>query len=272
VRKRTVRRGQDLFGAQGHALVVDDEEGAVADDRGARAGEVERGQGDLLAVDVQPHVELGPVGQREHADALAGVDLAVVEVPELGALVLGVPLHLLVAKRVHALLGAGLLLVAAGPAEGGVVAPGLERLDQGLGLHGGAVLGGREVEGVHALGEGLLVGVDDEVEAVLAAEAVAIVEEVAKVPGGVDVEEGEGRARGEERLARDVQHAGGVLAAGEQEHGALELGDDLADDVDALGLELAQMGQRLRGCGAVVMRARGLGGGRGRPRRSPRRG
>jgi hypothetical protein len=46
----------------------------------------------LLEVDVLPHVELGPVGQREHADALARVDLAVVEVPQLGALVLRVPL------------------------------------------------------------------------------------------------------------------------------------------------------------------------------------
>jgi hypothetical protein len=36
-----------------------------------------------------------------------------------------------------------------------------------------------------------------------------------------------------------VQHDDRVLAAGEQQHRPLELGGDLADDVDGLGLERA---------------------------------
>ncbi len=73
-------------------------------------------------MDVVPDVELGPVGEREDADAFAGVDAGVVEVPELGALVLGVPLAGSVAEGEDAFLGAGFFFVAAGSAEGGVEA------------------------------------------------------------------------------------------------------------------------------------------------------
>ena len=51
---------------------------------------------------------------------------------------------------------------------------------------------------------------------------------------------------GRERLAGDVEHHDGVLAAREQEAGALHLGGDLAEDVDALGLEGTQLAQRVR--------------------------
>jgi hypothetical protein len=50
---------------------------------------------------------------------LALVEPAVVEAPQFGALVLGVPLAEVVAVGVDALLGAGLLLVAAATTEGG---------------------------------------------------------------------------------------------------------------------------------------------------------
>ena len=65
---------------------------------GAAVREVDRRQLDLLVVDVLPDVELGPVRQREHADVLALAVAAVVEAPQLGALVLRVPLAELVAE------------------------------------------------------------------------------------------------------------------------------------------------------------------------------
>jgi hypothetical protein len=46
----------------------------------------------VFLVDVLPDVDLRPVGEREDADRLPLVDLAVVEVPQLRALVLGIPL------------------------------------------------------------------------------------------------------------------------------------------------------------------------------------
>src|SRR3989338_9951877 len=67
----------------------------------------------LLAGDVLPDIHLRPVADREYADVLAGVDARVVDVPQLGALVLRVPLAELVTEREDAFLGARLFLVAA---------------------------------------------------------------------------------------------------------------------------------------------------------------
>src|SRR5690606_4525131 len=57
-----------------------------------------------------------------------------VEVPQLGPLVLRVPLAELVPEAEHPLLGPGLLLVAAGTAEDGVEAVLLDGLEQRHGL------------------------------------------------------------------------------------------------------------------------------------------
>jgi hypothetical protein len=44
-----------------------------------------------------------------------------------------------------------------------------------------------------------------------------------------------------ERLLREAQHYGGVFADRVEHHRPLELGRHLANDVDALGFERAQM-------------------------------
>ena len=96
----------------------------------ALVGEVDRRQLELLLGDVLPHVELRPVRQREHAHVLAGLDEAVVDVPELRPLALRVPLAEVVAEREDALLRAGALLVAARAAEGSLEAVLLDRVEQ----------------------------------------------------------------------------------------------------------------------------------------------
>jgi hypothetical protein len=119
-----------------------------------------------------------------------------------------------------------------------------QRLDQRLRLHRRAVLRARHVERVDALGDRRLVRVHLEVEPVLSTKLVAVCQQLAEVPRRVDVQQRERRLRRVERLARDVQHARRVLAAGEQQHRPFELRDDLAQDMDALRLELAQVRQR----------------------------
>ena len=57
----------------------------------ALLGEIERHDRDVLGHDVLPDVELGPVREREDADRFALADARVVELPELGPLVLRVP-------------------------------------------------------------------------------------------------------------------------------------------------------------------------------------
>jgi hypothetical protein len=95
----------------------------------------------------------------------------------------------------------------------------------------------------HAPGvDRLLHGGDDQLGAELGREAVPVVEHLREVVARVHVHERE-RERGRpEGLAREVREDDGVLAAAEQEHGALQLRADLADDVDGLGLQRLQVG------------------------------
>src|SRR6476469_8776821 len=78
---------------------------------------VDRRQLDALAADVAPHVQLGPVGQREHPHVLARPVSPVVQVPQLRPLPAGLPLAERVAQAEDPLLGAGPLLVPAPTAE-----------------------------------------------------------------------------------------------------------------------------------------------------------
>ncbi len=145
--------------AQRQALVVDQDQRAIALHHRTLRGEVQRRHRDLLAVDVQPDVELGPVRNRKHAHRFALVDAGVVEVPQLRALVLGIPAVLLAAEREDALLGARLLLVAARAADRRVEAVLIQRLLQRLGLHHVGMHGGAVADRADALGDAFGIGV-----------------------------------------------------------------------------------------------------------------
>src|SRR5687767_10551627 len=80
-------------------------------------GEVQLWKGDFFSRDVLPDVELGPVRKREDPKVFARVSAPVIEVPQLRALILRVPLAERVAMRKDALLGPGFLLVAPRPTE-----------------------------------------------------------------------------------------------------------------------------------------------------------
>ena len=95
---------------------------------GRGCGEIERHHRDVLARDVVPDIQLGPVREREDAEALAGVLAGVVEVPELRPLALRIPAMAGDAEGEDALLRARLFLVAPRAAEGRVEAVLLQRL------------------------------------------------------------------------------------------------------------------------------------------------
>src|ERR1700730_3205336 len=82
--------------------------------------EVDPRQLELLARDVLPDVELGPVGDRKDAHMLALADARVVDVPQLWALHARVPLAEIVTEREDALLRARALLVATRATDCGV--------------------------------------------------------------------------------------------------------------------------------------------------------
>ena len=96
----------------------------------ALVGEVDGRHLELLEREVLPDVELGPVADREHPHALAAADATVVDVPQLGTLVLRIPAAEVVAEGEDPLLRAGALLVAAGATERGVEAVLLDRVEQ----------------------------------------------------------------------------------------------------------------------------------------------
>ncbi len=60
-----------LAGLERHAVVVDHQQRPVAAHHGPLGGEVERHDRDMLALDVVPDVELGPVRERKDAHRLA---------------------------------------------------------------------------------------------------------------------------------------------------------------------------------------------------------
>jgi len=197
-------------------------------------------------VDILPHVQLGPVRDREDADRFALVFLGVIEIPQLGPLVLRIPPVAGRAEREDALLGPALFLVAPRTAKGGIEAPLVECLLQPLGLpHIGVERA--VVERVDAALLGFGVVVDQQLHAAFLGHPVAQTIHILELPGRVHVQQRERRRRRVERLARKVQHHCTVLAHGIQHHRTLRLGHDLADDVDRLGLEPFEMGEGLAG-------------------------
>src|SRR6476619_4112336 len=126
--------GLDRLVASGLAHRADGEPHAVPVDDLALVGVVERRERDVLALDVAPDVDLGPVADREDPHMLTGAVARVEEVPQLGALVLRVPLAELVTEGDDPLLGARLLLVAPAAAEDPVEAVVVDGVEQRQGL------------------------------------------------------------------------------------------------------------------------------------------
>ena len=173
---------------------------------------------------------------------LAGAVPPVVEVPQLGPLVLRVPLPELVAMGEHALLRPGLLLVASSPAEHGVEAVLGDRLEQGGRLQPVARRPRTLLDDAPG-GDGVGNRRDDEADAELGDPPVAELERLGEVVAGVDVHHRKGKAGGTESLLGETEQHDRVLAAAEQQHRALEFGGHLAHHVHRLGLERAQVGQ-----------------------------
>ena len=85
-----------------------------------------------------------------------------------------------------------------------------------------------------------------QLEPELVGDAVAELDHLAELPRRVDVQQWERQPAGMERLAGQVQHDAAVLADRVQHDRSFELRDDLAHDVDGLGLELLEVGAAQR--------------------------
>ena len=139
-------------------------------------------------MDVLADVQFGPVGERKDADALSLVPAAVIEPPELGTLVLGIPVMLSRTERENALLRSRFLFVTTGAAERRVEAVLVDRLLQGLRLHDVGVDRRAMDEGIDVPFQSLGVNVHDEIEPQLLRHAIAKLVHFAEFPGGIDVQ------------------------------------------------------------------------------------
>ena len=151
-----------------------------------------------------------------------------------------VPLAEGVAKGEDALLGAGLVLVAARAAEGGVevvVADGVEqrdRLEPVARAHDAGVLDLALVDRVLHLG-------DDQARADALDRRVAELDDLGEVLTGVDVQHRERQLLGGEGLHREVQEHRGVLATREEQDRTFALRDHFSQDEDGVGLQQVEV-------------------------------
>ena len=180
---------------------------------------------------------------REHAHVLARVDAGVVAGPSSsGRWFFGSHWPKLVAEREDALLGAGLLLVAARAAD-------QRRRSRARSIASSSVTDWRRVARVElaAQAHACRGAIESSTERTIsrssssAARRVAELEHLGKVVAGVDVQQREAEALRPERLLRQPQQDAAVLAAGEQQRRLGALRRDLAQDVDRLRLEPLEM-------------------------------
>ena len=202
-------------------------------------------------MDVLPHIELGPVADREDTNAFVLVDSTVVQTPQFRTLIFWIPTMVLVPEAKDSFLGPRLLFVSASSSECGIVTTGSQRLFEGLGLHDVGVVLRTMLERVDALVDAFLIRVHPQFKAKFFGDSIAKLDHFPELPRGVDVKKRKRNFARIERLARQVKQYRRILADRIQHHRSFELRHDLADDVDRLGFKLFEVCEpQLRGqCG-----------------------
>jgi len=207
--------------------------------------EVNAGHLQVLTLDVFPDIHLGPVGEREGAHVFAGIDARVVEVPDLGTLVLRIPLAKRIPKAEEPFLGAGLFLIAPRAADEAVELEFLGGGEQGGDLKAVAadLAGGGHGD---ARGDRILHLAHDQFAAEFLRATVPEFIQFGEVMAGVHVQERHRDVRRAEGLLGEAQEADGILAAREQDGGAFEFSRHFAHDVNAFRLEVLQVVEVIR--------------------------
>src|SRR6187551_3283778 len=83
-------------------------------------GEIDFRHLQVFARNIFPYVELGPIANGKYTNVFAGMYPGIIEIPQFGALILGIPLTKFIPERKYAFLGPSLFLVAARPADTGI--------------------------------------------------------------------------------------------------------------------------------------------------------
>ena len=229
------------------AFVIDHQNETVALHCRAQGREIERDDLDAFEMDVLPDVELGPVRDREHADAFALGLAGVVEAPEFGALVFRVPAVVGGAEGKEALFRTGLLFVTAGAAKGYVETVQVECLLQTFGFPHVCVQRAM-IEGVDPFFLGLRVLVDNQIHSSVLCCLSAKRIHVPELPRSIDMQLRERWRCRVKGLLGQMKHDRAVFTNAVEHHRSLGLSDDLAEDVDAFCLKALKVRQCFHGC------------------------
>src|SRR5205823_14438893 len=84
--------------------------------------------------DIFPDVQFSPIAQRKDPHLFAGINPGIVQVPNLGTLIFGVPLAETVAEREEPFFGARLFFVTPRPADATIKTKLLDSRQQGRNL------------------------------------------------------------------------------------------------------------------------------------------
>src|SRR5438309_9330130 len=118
--------------AERHPVVIDHDQRAIAQNDRTLLREIQWNDRNVLAMDVPPYIELGPIGKRTDANALARSLAGVVQTPEFRPLHLRVPVVVCRAERENALLRSRSFFVAPRSTEREIEAVFVERLLKAL--------------------------------------------------------------------------------------------------------------------------------------------
>ena len=199
-------------------LIVDEDQHPVPIDDGTLLGKVEESDWNALAIDVVPHVELGPARKRKDTDRVALVLQPVVEPPEVRPL----------ARWIEAILRRA-LLVTAGAADGNIKNVRIERLLERCCrtlLIPGPIPADAQVD------VGLLCDLEQE----------GI--QLARLPWRFGVEERERQRSRVERLPRELKEDGAFLPERVEQYRARRLRDRVSQNVNRLGFQPIEVRER----------------------------
>ena len=229
----------NVFEPLGCVKLRDREQHPVALEHLALVGEVDRRHLELLGLDVAPDVELGPVGDRERAHALAAPHDRVEQVPDLRPLVARLPLAELVAEATAR---------APWPARAPRRAARRRtprRTCPRRSASSSVTVCSRLRDGPSSCARPA--SIESCTRATISCSPSSATRRSrnsstsGEVVAGVDVQDRARELRGPERLLGQPQEHDRVLAAAEQQHRPLELRRDLAHDVDGLVLQRVQL-------------------------------
>ena len=211
-----------------------------------RRGVVQRNNRDLLKVDVLPDVEFGPVGDREDAQRLTGTTTGVVDLPQLGALPLRVPLVLRRAnEKMRSLARDFSSSRRAPPKHRSNLFMSIACLRPSV-FHMSVCIADPCSNGLmpRSTHSGFWCTMRSTPSSLRLRVAKCV--HLTELPHGVHVDQRERRLAGIERLHCQVQHDRAVFTNAVQHRRIVTLGNGLAHDVDGLCLQALQVRQSLR--------------------------